>query len=611
VRSTIGKISSLLTAKERRRFVSVLSVMVVMGVVQVAGIGSIIPFMALLIDPSMLERNHRLQALYQFLDFGDVKSFTLVVGGAVLFLLVLGNVLAALTTWSSSRFASRLEHRLSVTLLRWFLCQDYVSLTGRNTAEIQRNVLNESMNFTSGIVMPALNLVASVLKVVFIGGFLVWLKPEVTLIAGVVLTFTYMVIYVFVRRPLVRHGKRRMEAYRALLKSIAEAFGSVKEVKLLSLENYFSERFAPHSRTHADTVTLQRILSVAPRYAVEALSFSFVIALFAYLASIGADMQSALPLAGAFILAGYRLLPAFQTVYQSSSVLRFHRPVIDVLYRDLGRGVAYPPENGSKRMSFTGSLRLANLSYTYPQGAAPALKSISLEIPRKAFVSFVGRTGAGKTTLADIVLGLLVPTSGRMSVDGIDITPENVREWQGNVGYVPQEIYLTDESVAANIAFGVPAAMIDRDAVERAARIANIHDFIVGELPQGYETIVGERGVRLSGGQRQRIGLARALYRDPEVLVLDEATSALDKATEQEVHDAIFKAAEAKMLIVIAHRMATIRECDRIFVLENGDLVAEGSYDSLLRSSSEFRRIARESESDVRLETAEKVAVPS
>ena len=232
------------------------------------------------------------------------------------------------------------------------------------------------------------------------------------------------------------------------------------------------------------------------------------------------------------------------------------------------------------------------MHFTYPEAERPALQGLSLLVPARTTVGIVGGTGAGKTTAVDIMLGLLDPTQGRLLVDGVPITRDNRRDWQRSIGYVPQQIFLTDASVAANIAFGLPPAAIDQAAVERAARTAELHDFVIGELPEGYATLVGERGVRLSGGQRQRIGIARALYHDPDVLILDEATSALDNLTEKAVMDAVHNLGHAKTIVMIAHRLTTVRDCDIIFMLEQGRVVASGSYDELIAHSRQFRALA-------------------
>jgi ABC-type multidrug transport system fused ATPase/permease subunit len=315
------------------------------------------------------------------------------------------------------------------------------------------------------------------------------------------------------------------------------------------------------------------------------------------LVAVGYETTAIAPLVGVYVVAGHRLFPCFQHIYQGVSGLRADGPVVHALYTDLsdtggGDGSSLETPDSLTKLPFRKAIELQDLTFTYPGSENPALKGVNLKIPCGTSVAFVGETGAGKTTLADIIIGLLPSQKGRLLVDGVELTENILRRWRANIGYVPQHIYLMDDTIARNIAFGVPDSKIDHAAVEWAARIANLHDFVINELPDGYDTVVGERGIRLSGGQRQRIGIARALYHDPELLVLDEATSALDNATEDAVQKAIDQAAEAKTLIIIAHRLSTVRNCDLVYVLKKGRLVAQGNYETLLDGSPQFRALA-------------------
>lgn len=309
----------------------------------------------------------------------------------------------------------------------------------------------------------------------------------------------------------------------------------------------------------------------------------------------GGDLNAVLPVLGLYAFTSIRLFPALQQVYSGMTGLRFSRPMLDKLHADLLKNPAPAPEEiladpaAVAPLGLREALEFDDVRYAYPKAERTALAGLSLTIPARTTVGIVGGTGAGKTTAVDLLLGLLEPQGGAIRVDGVALDAGNRRAWQNSIGYVPQQIYLTDDTVSANIAFGLQGAEIDQAAVERAARIAELHDFVTRDLPQGYETQVGERGVRLSGGQRQRIGIARALYHDPDILVLDEATSALDNVTEKVVMDAVHNLGHAKTIVLIAHRLSTVRDCDTIFMLEQGRLVAQGSYDDLLETSQKFR----------------------
>jgi ATP-binding cassette, subfamily B, bacterial PglK len=307
------------------------------------------------------------------------------------------------------------------------------------------------------------------------------------------------------------------------------------------------------------------------------------------------NLQKALPVLALYAMAGYRLLPALQQVYAQLTNLRFAGPTLDRLHADITQLEPSSTRAGDaaagSRLPLRKELVLENVSYSYPGTERPVLDNLTLHIPAGTTVGLVGATGSGKTTTVDVILGLLRPQMGRVLVDSTVITDQNVRDWQRIIGYVPQSVYLSDESIAANIAFGQTKDQIDMAAVERAARIAHLHDFVTGELKHGYETRVGDRGIRLSGGQLQRIGIARALYHDPEVLILDEATSALDTVTESLVMNTVHDLAQRKTIIIIAHRLSTVRKCDQIFVLESGKVVERGTFDSLLERDFRFQAL--------------------
>jgi ABC-type multidrug transport system fused ATPase/permease subunit len=300
-----------------------------------------------------------------------------------------------------------------------------------------------------------------------------------------------------------------------------------------------------------------------------------------------------IPVMGVFVYAGYRMLPAFRDLLRAKASFRFTEEIFSSIEGalDQSKGKALAVERDVSEITFEEAIRLDDVSYSYPQAGESAVEDLHIEIPKNATVGLVGKTGAGKTTIVDILLGLLRPTEGALAIDGRRIDGSNAADWQANVGYVPQDIFLADTSIRANIAYGVSDEDIDDDAVERAARIAQIHDF-VDDLPDGYDTVVGEDGVRLSGGQRQRIGIARALYRDPPVLVLDEATSDIDGATQESISDAIQNMKGERTLVLVAHRFETIRQCDRIYVISEGEIEASGSFTDLMASNEHFRELA-------------------
>jgi ABC-type multidrug transport system fused ATPase/permease subunit len=422
------------------------------------------------------------------------------------------------------------------------------------------------------------------------------MEPVIALTAVVLFGGSYVLVYLVTRRVLARIGEVIIQSNDARFKSVHEVMTSIKDVKILGVERPFLERFCEPTRRMAVVQAQGAVISEAPRYLLEAMALGAMLVLILYLLFSGSGtLVDILPTLGIFAFAGMRLFPALQTIYRELGKLRVSKPAVDELYADMMETRAAAPGQpaaAGRRLKLGDRLELDAVAFAYPTASRTALAGLDLEVPARSTLGIVGGTGAGKTTLVDLILGLLWPDRGEIRVDGVTVTRENLRAWQDNVGYVPQQISLIDDSVAANIAFGVPPEAVDMAAVERAARIAELHDFVTAELPQGYGTRVGDRGIRLSGGQRQRIGIARALYRDPDVLILDEATSALDNLTERAVMDAVHNLGHAKTIVMIAHRLSTVRDCDTIFMLEGGRVIASGSYDALLETNRQFRALA-------------------
>ena len=332
-----------------------------------------------------------------------------------------------------------------------------------------------------------------------------------------------------------------------------------------------------------------------PRFFLECIGFGGVLLIILYSMSDTGSFNNALPIISVYVFAGYRLLPALQQMYSSFTQLTFVVPSLDELNNDLRNLQSLKKSLGQIKLAFNKTITLKNIHYNYPNSSIKALKNISINIPINSTIGLIGATGSGKTTLIDVILGLLEPQKGSLEVDGKVITKLNTRSWQRYIGFVPQHIYLSDDTVAANIAFGIDQKDINQGAVERASKIASLHEFIKDELPMRYQTTIGERGIRLSGGQRQRIGIARALYHDPKVLIFDEATSALDGATEKIVMDAINNLRKDVTIIIIAHRLSTVKRCDKIYVLEKGNLKAQGNFDELINLDSQFRENVKNS----------------
>lgn len=594
----LRKLLRLVSQEDKRRFLWLLPVITLMALLQVVGIASVMPFLALVADPDLVFTDSRLRWVYETFGFGSTRSFLAFVGGASLVLLVLSNALSALTEYLQLRFSWRLNHSLSVKMLSNYLSKPYVFFLGQNTASLATNILAEVKQLVSGFVMSGANLVSRSAVTVFILALLVAVNPVLALVTFGFLGSAYGLVFLVMRRALADAGNTRSQADRGRYRAASEALSGIKDIKLLGREAPFLERYTRWSRQYENSMAKQQVLVTMPRYAFETIAFGGMLIIVLVSLLSGSGIQAILPTLGVYAFASYRLLPALQILFQSVSTMRFTVTAVDVLYRDLDESDAseaaasQPIRTLAEPLPFTSTIELEGASFRYPQSEREVLAGLDLKIDANTSVGIVGSTGAGKTTTVDLLLGLLTPTSGELRVDGVRITEQNLRSWQRNLGYVPQFIYLADDTVAGNIAFGVPTEEVDQQRLERAARLAHVHDFIVDELQNGYETFIGERGIKLSGGQRQRIGIARALYHDPSVLVFDEATSALDGVTEEAIFQAVSLLGKTKTIVMIAHRISTVRACDVIYLLDRGRVIDFGTYDDLLVRNDDFRAMA-------------------
>ncbi|MFP4229283.1 MAG: ABC transporter ATP-binding protein, partial [Salinivenus sp.] len=571
----------------------------VMASLQVASVASIMPFLSVASDPSIVEENEYLRWAYSTFEFADTRSFLVALGLGTLIVLVLSNAFIILTRWAIERFAWGRNHSLSRRLLYSYLSRPYEFFLNRNSAELSKNILEEVKEVANQMLKPALQGMAKGVVAVFMIGFLVYFDPFVALMVAVVLGLAYGGIYVIVREQLNRRGQKRVAANTKRYQFVREAFGGIKEVKIRGKEEAFLEQYDTPSKKYARNQALFRVIKKAPRYTIEAVAFGGIILIAVYLITVQENIRQVIPVLGLYAFAGYRLMPALQEAFHGLASARFNMAALNKLHRELRdrseTGFAFErdaDETDLSPMRLTEELRLLDVTYTYPEASRPAIQQLSLTIPAGTMTGFVGRTGSGKTTAVDLILGLLRPQEGAVLIDGTALHDENLRRWQQDIGYVPQHIYLSDDTVAGNIAFGEAKEDIDLDAVKEAARRAHIYDFVEKELPETWETMVGEEGIKLSGGQRQRVGIARALYHNPSVLVFDEATSALDQSTEASVMEAIYDLEERHTILLIAHRLSTVQRADNIFMLEQGEKVGEGTYDELMEGHPKFRSMA-------------------
>lgn len=591
---TYRKLFTLLDRAERRNFWLLTGAMVLVAAAEIAGISAVLLLLNVIAAPDTIQSNRVLSALYADFGFTSAFSFQVALAVVVLLTVVLGLAIKATGTYAMIRYSTMRGYTISARLLAAYLRQPYPWFLQRNSAELEKNLLTEVDGLVARVITPTLRMVANAMLVLSILAFLLVVDPLVTLLCGGGLGLGYGLIYLRVRGQLLRVGTDMMHALEARYLVAQEATGGIKDVKVMGLEEVYVRSYSAEAQKTAKALARMGVVSELPRFILEGITFGTLVSLILLLLfRNGGNVTDIVPTLGVIAFSTMRLLPALQQIYFGLVTIRGAIPVLDAIVADFASSpppiaIASPT---APPMKLQDRLELERVSFAYESAERPTLHEVALQIPARTTVGIVGGTGAGKTTMVDLILGLLSPASGALVVDGIRITPDNMRSWQASVAYVPQAIFLTDDSIAANIAFGVPKAEIDMAAVQRAAKIAALHEFIVNDLPQGYDTAVGERGVRLSGGQRQRIGIARAMYRDPTLLIMDEATSALDNITEREVMEAVQRIRADKTIVLIAHRLSTVQTCDTIFLMERGQLLAQGTYDELLATNPVFQRM--------------------
>ncbi len=565
---------------------------IVMAILDMIGVASILPFMAVLSNPSIIESNAILKTLFQISKNFGVETnneFLFFLGMNVFLLLIFSLSFKAITTYSQLRFLYMREYSIGKRLIEGYLHQPYSWFLTQNSADLGKNILSEVANIITNGMYPLLELIAKSILVITLITLLFFIDPKLTLVVGLTLIFVYMLIFYFAKTFLAKIGKDRLKNNQLRFTSVSEAFGAAKEVKIGGLESVYIKSFSNAAQIYARTIASSQVVAQLPRFILEIIAFGGILLIILYLIIKTGAFNNSLPIISLYVFAGYRLMPSIQVIYNSISKLTFVSSAVDQLYIDLKSLNFKHQLQDKKNITLNKAIVLNNVHYNYPNSNRTALKDINLTISANSTVGIIGQTGCGKTTTVDIILGLLEPQKGKLEVDGKLITEQNLRSWQRLIGYVPQNIYLSDDTIMANIAFGVELKNINQDTVKKVSKIANIHHFINDELPQKYKTVVGERGVRLSGGQRQRIGIARALYHNPRVLILDEATSSLDDQTEKAVMDSVYNLHKSLTIILIAHRLGTVKKCDKLFLLNKGMLKSEGKFEELINFDENFQ----------------------
>ena len=587
----LKKLLYFFKSRERKSLIYLSIMILVMAMLDMIGIASIVPFVTVLSDPSIVETNTFLNSLFNFSkNFGvdDNQKFLFVLGMIVFILLMVSLAFKAITTYFQLRFVQMCQYRISKRFIESYLYQSYSWFLNRHSADLGKTILSEVGAIVKGGINPMIELVAKGMVSVSLIILLIIVDIKLALTVGLTFSLAYALVYKLIRNYMRKIGQESLDFNRSRFEAVTEAFGAAKEIKVSGLEQAYIDRFSIPARLYALRQASSQIIIQLPRYFLEAIAFGGMLLVILYLMSENKNFASILPIITLYAFAGYRLIPSLQQIFGSIAHLRFVDASLNSLYKDLKSLHSFDSKKKANPLILKKEITLKHINYKYPDASKMALRDISFTIPNRYSVGIVGATGSGKTTLVDIMLGLLEAQSGTLEIDGKIITKNNSRSWQQSIGYVPQNIFLADDTISANIAFGLDPNEVNQEDVEDAAKIANLHDFIIQDLSLNYQTSIGERGVRLSGGQRQRIGIARALYHKPQVLIFDEATSALDNRTEKIVMETLHKLRKKITIVMIAHRLKTVRDCDMILMLENGELIGHGSYNELLNTNKKF-----------------------
>lgn len=587
----------LFTTRERWQIAGLFLLILIGAGFETLGVGLVLPFISLLENPQQINETGLLRRVHQIVGEPESRQFLIWASVGFIGIYLLKNVYLTGVTYLQYRFIYDKQIELSHRLFRAYLYSPYTFHLQRNSADLIRNLSIEITTFFGTILIPGLLGLTEVTILVCIALFLLVVEPVTSLAAAGGIGLTTILFYQLVRLKLCELGEVRQYHQGQTIQTINQGLGGVKEAKVLGREKLFLDEYQRHNILYARSLQFYQVVSQLPRFFIESIAIVGLMLIVVSVLAQGRSFSSILPTLSLFAAATFRLMPSINRILNAVTAIRFSSHSLSVLYQDLRelkvvqdsrQPTSLRQVPGTKPLLET-AVELRGVFYHYPGASDNALQGVSLTIPKGKSVGFVGSSGAGKTTIVDVILGLLPPTQGQVLVDGQDIYGD-LSAWQRLIGYIPQSIYLCDDTLRNNIAFGVPQDEINENWIDSAVESAQLTE-LVKSLPQGLDTLVGERGVRLSGGQRQRVGIARALYHNPEVLVMDEATAALDNQTEAGVMEALEQLSGEKTLIMIAHRLSTVKNCDRLYFMERGQIVQVGTYDELLEISKPFQQM--------------------
>tara|TARA_B100001063_G_scaffold209106_1_gene205913 strand:- start:294 stop:2090 length:1797 start_codon:yes stop_codon:yes gene_type:complete len=591
----IEQLFILLTKDQRKRFYALQIMVIVMSFAEIIAVASIIPFMALVGDMSLLQQDTYISKIYRASGIISESKFVLILGVSILIVLFISTVISMFTTWRLSIFATKIGTEIADRLYTHYLNKEWLFHASGSSAQLTKKISYETTRITNGVLVPLLQMNARISLALFMSLTIFIYDPKVALVGLAIFALAYFILYKLVRSRLQINGRAISQVNEERFRLMNEGFGGIKDVLLLGKAYEFIKHFKQTGGVLAYSQGTNAALAQVPRYFMELVAFGSMITLVIYLIAVhDSDLGMILPILSVYALAGFKLLPAFQQIYASTATIKGNIAAFESIHQDLTdsshrksvkKKIAQEHLLPKKQISFK------HINFSYPGKSELLFSKLDILIPANSVIGLVGKSGSGKSTLIDILLGLIKPQEGELKVDDIVVDDNNLRSWQNTIGFVPQSIFLSEGTIAENVAFGIPQEEINLEQVKQALNLAHLSE-LLKNLEKGIHTKVGERGVQLSGGQRQRIGIARALYHEAKVLIFDEATSSLDGITEKMIMNAIHNFKGQKTIIMIAHRLKTIQECDKIILMEKGEVIGQGTYKELIETNDYFKKMS-------------------